>query len=422
MSRGTEALARAGRAVTRRLGMRSRPTRVAQPAWDAWRAGDLPLARELAANLLATGHAVDEARHVLVLADSVLGNYDGAINTHRMIAPRYERLDELNEPILCAHIHRGDIAGAVTLAERRGLARRGAIGARLRLAVERPLGIDIDGVVDVPFTDDPLTPFMPGFAGHLNDRPTVLRLDTGGSFVHLSRELAAAHGIDTIASAREFAALGRHRVGYGLADLEIGTIRLRNVPVAVHEKGLPPAAAFDVPLGPIVGTNILERFLTTVDAPNRRLVLSRRGDNIARARHLARLGAAQHVAPFGLWSDHLMIARGRVDGISGVNLFVDSGLVALTPDQGQVAMLVPRRTLARWGVARPQTGRFAELPGTLAIGTASREGMTAYPVTDRVWRDFGDWGGIRVDALISWGYLRHFTWTIDFERREYLFA
>ncbi|WP_128377618.1 hypothetical protein [Streptomyces cavernae] len=190
----------------------------------------------------------------------------------------------------------------------------------------------------------------------------------------------------------------------------------------MHDKGLPPAAAFDVPLGPIIGTNILERFLTTVDAPNRRLVLSRRGDSIARARHLARLGAAQHVTPFGLWSDHLMIARGRIDEISGVNLFVDSGLVALTPDQGQVAMLVPRRTLARWGVARPQTGRFAELPGTLAIGTASREGMTAYPVTDRVWREFGHWGGIRVDALISWGYLSHFAWTIDFERREYLFT
>ena len=76
----------------------------------------------------------------------------------------------------------------------------------------------------------------------------------------------------------------------------------------------------------------------------------------------------------------------------------------------------------RGDVGLPSTGRFAELPGPVAIGPAELDGLTAYPIPDSAWRDFGDWGGIRVDALVSWGFLRHFSWTIDFDRRRYLFG
>ncbi len=123
-----------------------------------------------------------------------------------------------------------------------------------------------------------------------------------------------------------------------------------------------------------------------------------------------------------MWGDHLMIVRGLVGDVTSANLFVDSGLVAYTVEQGQAALLASGRALAGWGVSDPGNGRFAVLPGSLAIGTASQGGMTAYAVPDATWRDFGDWGGIHVDALISWGFLRHFSWTIDFDRRRYLFG
>lgn len=423
--RVADVLAYVGQAAVRRADRQPQTALVAGPAWDAWSAGDFALARERAADLVATGQAVDEGRHVLVLIASVLGHFDEAIATHQLIDPRYRRIKELDEPVIWDHVHRGDVAGALEFAERRGLARRGAIGKRLRLAWERPFGVEIEGVVDIPFTDDALTPFMPGFDVRLNGQPTVVRLDTGGAFVHLSPELAAAHGIATAASERGFAALSWHTVRYGVADLEIGPIRLHNAPVAVHEGALPAgpiAAAFGVELGPIIGTNVLQRFLTTVDAPDRRLLLSRRGDAGARSEHLARLGDAQHEVPFALWSDHLMIARGRLGGVVNANLFVDSGLVAYTEDQGQAALLASGRALESWGVDQPEDGRFASLPGGLAMGGASRDGVTAYVVTDALWRDFGDWGGIRVDALVSWGFLRQFSWTIDFDRRRYLFG
>jgi hypothetical protein len=241
-----------------------------------------------------------------------------------------------------------------------------------------------------------------------------------------SAEVAAAHGIDTVVAERDsVGVLGRHTIRHGVADLELGPVTLHNVPVAVHESALPTgpiAAAFGVELGPIIGTNLLERFLSTIDAPGRRLLLTRRGDAAARTEHLSRLGETRHEAPFALWSDHLMIARGRVGDVRNANIFVDSGLVAGNAEQGQATLLAPGRALASWGVPRPEQGRFAELPGPVAIGTASRSEVTAYMVPDRTWRGFGDWGGIRVDALVSWGFLRHFSWTIDFDRRLYLFA
>ena len=420
-----DALARLAQTTTRLGNRRPRDAAEARPAWDAWRAGDFTVAREHATALLVAGQAAAEARHLVVLVECVLGEYGEAIATYQSIDRRYRRLAELDEPVLWAHVHRDDIAGALAFAERRGLGRGGAVTQRLRLALENPLDVEIEGVVDVPFTDDALTPLMPGFAALLNGQPAVARLDTGGSFIHMTAEAAAACGVKAIVAEREFAALGWHTVRHGLADLELGPIHFRNVPVAVHEGVLPAgpiAETFGVELGPIIGTNVLERFLTTVDTPAQRLLLSRRGDTEGRAAHLARLATTQHEAPFALWSDHLMIARGQVGGLSDANLFVDSGLVAFTAEQGQAALLVARGALASWGLALPPDGRFAELPGPLAIGAAVRGGLTAYPIPDSTWRDFGDWGGIRVDALVSWGFLRHFSWTIDFDRRRYLFG
>lgn len=48
--------------------------------------------------------------------------------------------------------------------------------------------------------------------------------------------------------------------------------------------------------------------------------------------------------------------------------------------------------------------------------------MTAFGVPDKTWKDFGDWGGLTVDGLISWGFLKNFTWTIDFDRHVYVLA
>jgi hypothetical protein len=425
VGRVSEALTAIAQAAARRASRHPGGAPEARSAWAAWRAGDFAVARGRATDLLAAGQAVNEARHVLTLVAAVDGAFEEAIATHGSIDARYRRLAELDEPIVWAHLHREDVAGALAFAERRGLGRRGTDVPRLRAALEHPLEIEIEGVAEIPFTDDPLTPLMPGFPAVLNGRSAVARLDTGGAFVHLTAEAAVAFGVRADFAVREFAALGWHTIRSGVADLELGPVLLRNVPVAVHDGALPARAiadAFGVELGPIIGTNILERFLATIDAPGQRLILSRRGERGARDAHLARLAPTLREAPFALWGDHLMIARGRAGNLADANLFVDSGLVAFTPDQGQAALLVGRGALASLGAAEPAPGTFANVPGEVAIGPAARHGLTAYPVPDSTWRNLGNWGGIRVDALVSWGFLRHFSWTIDFDRRRYLFG
>jgi hypothetical protein len=160
----------------------------------------------------------------------------------------------------------------------------------------------------------------------------------------------------------------------------------------------------------------------SIDPREHRLLLSGRGNASARDEHLRRLASPVVDAPFIMWSDHYMIARGRVSSHTGLNLFVDSGLVMGTAEKGQAALLASQTTLDGWGVARSFAEALADLPGTLALGPICRERMTAISVPDKIWRDFGTWGGIQVDALISWGFLKHATWTIDFDRYVYCFS
>lgn len=395
------------------------------PAWIAWRAGDVGDARRRAEASIGRNESLDEAHHLLALAAHITGDHAAAIAAHQAIGPEYRRLSELDEPVLWSHVRSGDLAGAQAFARHRGLLRDKVVRERLRLATEKPLTVEVDGVVEIPFTDDRLTPLMPGVAARVNGYPAAARLDTGGAFMHLSAGQAAPWGIGTVACEREFAGLRFGQVCHGVADLELGPVLLRNVPVAVHRRGLgagPIAAAFGVRLGPVIGTNVLQQFLATVDTPAQRLILSPRADAAARSTHLARLGSDLAAVPFMMWLDHFMIARGYVGGHRDRNFFIDSGLVAVHEAQGQAAMLAPRSALAAWNVPEPEDKRFAALPGALALGSVAREGMTVCAVPDRTWRHFGDWGGIRVDALVGYGFLKRYAWTLDFDRRVYLFG
>jgi hypothetical protein len=396
-------------------------------AWNAWRAGDFSLAKKLAFSLMKQGSAADEGRHLLTLTAIVNGEYANARATYEQIDPQYGRLAELDEPMLWALIHAGGIAEAQAFAGRRGLLSDRVTAARLRLALAHPPKVELSGVVEVPFTDDKLTPLMPGMKASINGHDTVVRLDTGGAFIHLTPAQARAFGVKSVVCERAFFALIEAGVCHGVAEtFEIGPLRFRNVPVAILE-GLPAeqiAAAFGVELGPVIGTSILQRFLTTIDSPGRRFVFSKRGDAGARTKHLSLIqGVAKtrHETPFILWNSHYMIARGNIDNVAPVNFFVDSGLVAANAEQGQAALLVSEDVLAGWRVSKPEENRFAALPGKLGIGGASREQMMAFALPDAKWREFGDWGGIKVDALASWGFLKHFAWTIDFDRHIYLF-
>jgi hypothetical protein len=402
--------------------MFSRVERAAADAWEAWRAGDIEAARSRATEVLSRGASVDEARHILALAAHVQGDHAAAITTYHAIGRRYGRLSELDDPILWSHVRLGNIEAARAFAEGRGLLKSKAAREQLRLALEKPLSVESSGVMDIPFTDDEFTPLMPGVAIQLNGQSLVARLDTGGSFVHLSRRCAQALGIAHAGRERGFAALVRESVSYGIADLDLGGGRIRNVPVHVHADDTLPVETigrvFGAKIDLIIGTNLFARFLTTIDVPGRRLVLSGRGDARARIAHLACLSGRVHRVPFIVLGSHLMIAPGRV-GDRPMNFFIDSGLAAFNHEQGQAGLLLPRRTLESWSVRQPPGGRFAEIPWSVALGSAERCGLTAFVVGDGTWRRLADWSHLDVTALLSHAYFKRYTWTLDFDSQIY---
>lgn len=390
-------------------------------AWSAWRAADF-VGAERAAERLATDAPANDAGHfMLALTRHVRGDHRAAIEHFERVDPSYRWRDVAVEPMLWSYVFAGETDRAIAHAKQHRL---GQVAIdRIRLSANRPLRVATEGVVDLPFTADGLSAYMPGMAATINGERAVVRLDTGGSYLHLSEEAAARLGIETVAGERAFASLARTRVAYGVADLELGPVALENVPVAVHAEGLsaaPLAAQFGAPMDAIVGTNVLERFLATVDGPNARMILSRRGDAAAARAHDRLLTGDGVEVPFGMWTDHLMIVRGELAGRGPVALFVDSGLVVVTRDQGQASLLASQRNLAALGL--PSTGNptFAPVPGRSGLAGALRGALTAYPVPDRTWAGFGGWGGVDVAALIGWGYLQHFAWTLDFDRRVYV--
>jgi hypothetical protein len=394
--------------------------------WPQWRAGQFDAALQWAEQSVASGRGGPEATHRLTLARSLLGDLRGAIESYRTLPGSYPRRAELDEPILWAHLHSGDLPAAREFARTRGLLRHREVAVRVEQAVDHPLSIELTGahVAEVPFTDDPLTPLMPGLAGRINGHDVIFRLDTGGSFIHLDSATARSYGITAVPVGRHFAALTHHHVSYGLVDLSLGPVRGRHVPVAVHHNALPTAqiaADFGVPFGPIIGTNLLRPFLATIDGPERRLLLSDRNDPVGRARHLTRLPTPTAVIRYGLWCEHRMIAPVGIGTAPEVPMFIDSGLVVATPEHGQAAVLAPRNRLATGTAPHTGSGPFAPLP-SLGLGALRRTDLAALSVSARTWRRFGDWGGIDVHGLLSWGYLRHYTWTIDPTHQHYLLS
>lgn len=389
-----------------------------RPAWAAWKEGDIDVAQHLAEEALAA-RASDEAHHVLCLTAFVRGDYRGALDHYRAIDPRYRRLGELDDTVINIHLHLGAVQAARDFAgTRRGVS--SVTRQRLDAHAQRPFTIDLTGVTVVPFADHPLSEYFPAFDAEINGQRVTVHLDTGGTYLLMGPARAAALGIATTKGERGEAHLNRIKVdvSYGLADLFVlGDAVLRHVPVEVVSTLTGDADWI------ILGTNLLEPFLSTMDYPSRRMLLSLRNAPAARAQHLAMLPVPTAVVPFYLWGDHFMFARGAVGDRARLNFFVDSGLVSLHPDDAggirQASFTSSGRKFAQWGVSRSaiKNGHF-ESTSPLCLGPLCQE-RPLFVVGDAGDNNFG---GVRIDGLISHAFLKRYVWTIDFDARMYQFA
>lgn len=388
------------------------PRAVLDEAWAAWGEGNIDEARDATSGLLACG-SNDEALHLAVLTSFVKGRFAAALEAYRALPASYARRSELDGVAVDALGHLGRYQEALDLALDRRLG--DATTTPLRLRAEAPMTATLGDVTTAPFVEsDSLTPFMPGFEVELLGRKLLARFDTGADFVVMSPRTAADLGVETRCAGVGKIGTTSAKTCFGtLRSLKIGSAQLANVPVVTLE-GLPLAE-------PILGTNIFERFLTTIDYPKARLVFSPRGDDGSARRHLEALGSNRTTLPFYVWSDHFMFARGSLGEHEALNFFVDSGLVAIAPDGTQAAFEATTTALASWGVVSDEKDRraFVPLAAELGLGTLRQAGLRAHSVSRGPVTQLG---GVRIDGLISHAFLKGYAWTIDFETMQYAFS
>lgn len=392
------------------------------PLWRLWRAGDFEKAEAESTALINDPETRNEGNFMRVLLSHIQGRYDTAITAFSEIDDGFRHVRFLHETVLWSYIHSNRHEEAYDFANSHSM---GTVAKkRIKSAIDNPMSVHIDSTEISPFFDDALTPNMPGFEITVNGHPQIARLDTGGSYIHVTKNIAEKLGImSSDICEKSFAALTVAELCYTTADLTIGGISMKNVPVAIHASGIQTEAlsqAYGVEVGPIIGTNILKQFLTTVDPRHKRIIFSPLNDPVEREHHFSLLEGSRKTVPFSMLHSHFLLAGGSVAGKNCL-FFVDSGLVVANSHQGQVSFLAGQKQVASWNTSPAPQDSFPEIPGSAGLSGLEMPKQLAYPVPDTMWKQFGSWSGLNVEALLSWGYLKHFTWTIDFERREFIF-
>ena len=385
-------------------------------AWDRWSRGDVAEAHELAAASLSDDGG--RARHLLVLTSLVQGRYEQALDHYGRLDPSYDRRSELDPLIVEALIAvgRGDLAAS--FARRQGLSE----GQQTWISVRsrRPLRVSLDTTTVVPFVPaNLLRDWMPAVLIEIDGREMLGHLDTGGSFLAVSPRMAASLGIETTLVGTGVANAAVTTVEMGLADrLVIGDAVLENVPIAALaslQGALQGGGEIEDMV--ILGTKILEQFLSTWDNERQRLVLSPRRDPASRAEHFAQIAPPEREMEFFMLPDHYLFARGAMAG-KEMPVFVDTGLVAIDGSRQQAGALASLDSLILWGSdGRESSGGIVVSPGPIGLGPLRQA---------RVLVKVGEWEmsphGLDLPLLLGYGFMRPYTWTIDFDRYRWFFS
>ena len=236
----------------------------------AWTRGDIDKAERL---------ATDDRLRFLV--HYVRGRYERALECYAAAG----RPRSLDEPVVHALLHLDRPAEAAEFLRRRGRRPPPDLLAR----VDGPLRVRLPAPTVLPFADHALAPYLPAVEATVDGRRVLAHLDTGGTFLVMGTERAESLGIPLTPNGRAHHGTTRTAFHAGtVRELTLGGATLTNVPVEAA-----PSLRGDQDIV-IIGTNVLQRFLATIDAPGGRLVLAPRGTEPP---------AGQRI-PFSLWSDH----------------------------------------------------------------------------------------------------------------------
>lgn len=381
-------------------------------AWTAWRNGNVVEATTLAAELGDTA----EHRHLLFLCSFVQGQYETALATHGDIPPSYDRYQELDRPVVDCYLHLGRNHEAAEFAKKRNVARLGALQLRAR----HPLKVSLDSLTTIPFAKHRLTDYFPAFRAELEGHPVTIHIDTGSAFIAMGPDHAESLGIELIDYGQ-----GNHghrtvKLSFGIAKtFKLGDAILKNVPVIVFPTLRGQQMNF--------GTCVLKQFLSTLDYPGGRLILSPHDNAELRDKHLALLPENRVEMPFYMWGDHYMFARGSVGDFKRLNFFMDSGLVALrkTNDDPtvQASFTSSRERYVKWGIAESALNQsIFKSPLPVSLGPLKRSGLWFQTGPGGEAHGQKTFGGVQMHGLLGHAFVKNYSWSLDFENCQYIFS
>ncbi len=389
-------------------------------AWDLYRQGSAREADRRLRVILEARPQDAEARRLQVLTAYVIGDYERALGEYERLPEKAGARGELRPLMVQAFEHLNRPDQALALARQGGFPK--AVLAFMEERARRPLSVALAQTTVVPFaSDNPLGDLMPAVPVVINGQARVAHLDTGGAYIALAPSTAAGLGISLSAQGEGRANAQKSSVAAGLAEsLTIGDAALRNVPVhglsALEGEKLDPRLKSMI----VIGTNVLEQFLTTWDNDKKRLILSPRRDEQARPAHFALIPKPASEIDFLLQGDHFLLAQGGAGTHTGLVFFVDTGLVLLDDKGRQLGLAVTAETAKKWGLdlAAPAK-RFADAPEPVALGPWRQTGIGVTLL------EFGGatvWQGVEVSALLPHGFMRRYVWTLDFDRHKWLMS
>jgi hypothetical protein len=120
-----------------------------------------------------------------------------------------------------------------------------------------------------------------------------------------------------------------------------------------------------------------------------------------------------------------MYARGTMGDDRGMNFFIDSGLFFVVEDSDGAprrgSFMAGKDQCLRWGMGPEDAKRgWFESGLNASLGGVVQE--RPYIVLNSMKEINDAFGGVRIDALLSNGFLGGYAWTIDFDRRVYVFS
>jgi hypothetical protein len=253
---------------------------------------------------------------------------------------------------------------------------------------------------------------------YLNGVKKHVMFDTGADFLIIGENVANELGIKYSNQSIGEHATSKVTVWHTIID----SVSFENGPAFYN---MPTTIMGGSPDLMIWGTSILEPFLSTIDYPHQQFILTPRSNKGLCQEHNKMLYSKHYSIPFYMWGNHYMFAKGHFSTNDSLNFFFDSGLVAIGNFNGelkQASFTASKESMLKWGYKSEELVENTFFQANESLGVDGLNQPNTLIWFDKNLIKDRNFGGIRIDGLISHAWLKNYSWTIDFENMEYTFG